>query len=183
MISEILKHQTKVLHDRVEQKFNSSKIFEDDYTAEDYRKLLTYNYLFLKTYEQPVFRLLSEKYADRLLLQHRRKLHLFDLEKEDVHSPGDLTHTIAVDCEAEALGILYVMEGSTLGGNMIAKKLESNPLFTGKTFPYFRCYGERTGSMWKNFKFVLNYAVSEEEHEKVLKGAEKAYHFLLALPD
>jgi len=183
MIADILKHQTKELHDRVELKFNSSKIFQDDYTPDDYRKLLTFNYIFLKTFEQPVFRLLSEKYGDMLMLRHRRKLHLFDLEREDVISSGYDIHEIAVNCEAEALGILYVMEGSTLGGTMIAKKLEGNPHFSGKTFPYFRCYGERTGSMWKNFRFVLNDVVREEEHDQVLIGAEKAYHFLLGLPD
>lgn len=183
MISEILKHKTKELHDSVEQKFNSSKIFEEDYTAEDYSKLLTYNYLFLKNYEQPVLEILSEKYEESLQLQQRRKIHLFDLEKENLNSFRESACEIAVKSEAEALGVLYVMEGSTLGGNMIAKKLEGNPDFYGKTFPYFRCYGDRTGSMWKNFKSVLDEVVREEDHVEVLKGAEKAYHFLLALPD
>jgi heme oxygenase len=183
MISEILKNQTKELHDRVEQKFNSAKIFEENYTPDDYSKLLTYNYLFLRSCEEPVFESLSENFGELLALDKRRKIHLFDLEKEHLNTEKHSAGEICVNSEAEALGIMYVMEGSTLGGNMIAKKLEASDSFMGSKFPYFRCYGDRTGSMWKNFKSVLDEVISEDDHGDVLKGAEKAYHFLLRLPD
>lgn len=184
MISEILKIQTKELHDRVEQKFNSAKIFEDNYTPTDYRKLLTYNYLFLRSYEKPVFQLLAPRFSDRLMLNERRKIHLFEKEKHYISVEEDSSAAgVQIANEAEALGVLYVMEGSTLGGNMIAKKLQANDAFSGNNFHYFRCYGERTGSMWKNFKSVLDEVISEQQHADVLKGAEKAYHFLLTLPD
>ena len=86
MISEILKNQTKELHDRVEQKFNSAKIFEENYTPDDYSKLLTYNYLFLRSCEEPVFESLSENFGELLALDKRRKIHLFDLEKEHLNT-------------------------------------------------------------------------------------------------
>ncbi|MGZ5285453.1 MAG: biliverdin-producing heme oxygenase, partial [Kaistella sp.] len=87
----------------------------------------------------------------------------------------------AIKNEAEAFGILYVMEGSTLGGNMIAKQLSKNPDFQEVTFSYFRCYGDKTGSYWKSFKEVMDRNITPEFHDDCVSGAQKAYGFLLDL--
>lgn len=51
------------------------------------------------------------------------------------------------------LGLLYVMEGSTLGGAVVARALEAElgPLPTR----YLRCYGESTGTMWRSMVQAL----------------------------
>ena len=62
---------------------------------------------------------------------------------------------------AFALGILYVVEGSSLGGRFILKNLETIPgLDNGKGVSYFTGYGNKTGSQWKNF---LNFLTTYEE--------------------
>ena len=146
MISEILKANTKILHDRVEAKFNSGKIFDGTFDLTDYRNLLQYNYLFLLNFENAVFSAISEVNAQEINLENRKKLALIEkdfevlsIEKSNAQIPAVLKN------EAEAFGILYVMEGSTLGGNMIAKQLSKNPDFQEVTFGYFRCYGDKTG--------------------------------------
>jgi heme oxygenase len=53
---------------------------------------------------------------------------------------------------AAAFGALYVVEGSTLGGTIIARQVERSLGFTaGAGCSYFRSYGAALGPMWKAF--------------------------------
>lgn len=183
MISETLKANTRTLHDRVEAKFNSNRIFDGTFSLNDYRNLIRYNYLFLQNFENEVFSVFNEQTAEELNLDKRRKLTLIEedlevlkIEKSSIEIP------LQIKNKAEAFGILYVMEGSTLGGNVIAKQLSKNPDFLEVSFRYFRCYGENTGSFWKNFKTVLDREVAPDEYADCISGAEKAYRFLLNAP-
>jgi heme oxygenase len=53
---------------------------------------------------------------------------------------------------AAALGSLYVMEGSTLGGQVISRALAEAPWLPPGGLTYFNPYGDRTGAMWRSFK-------------------------------
>ena len=53
---------------------------------------------------------------------------------------------------AQLLGALYVMEGSTLGGQVIARQLDKAGI-AGRTF--FAGRAERTGPLWKQFSQLL----------------------------
>lgn len=179
-LSEYLKENTKQFHDDVEAKFESQKIFDKSYTLNDYRQILWLNYLFHLNYESKAFDAVSDETAQTINLEQRRKLHLLeiDLKNLDMESvePSD---DISVKNEAEALGILYVMEGSSLGGNVIKKQLSQNPEFADMTFHFFGCYGEKTGEFWKNFKETLDNRFLESQYDDVLGGAQKAYQFLM----
>lgn len=61
-----------------------------------------------------------------------------------------------------AWGLLYVLEGSTLGGQVIAAHL-GNPLSltSGAGMAFFTGYGSRTGSMWKEFLRALQQHVRD----------------------
>ncbi|WP_332025172.1 biliverdin-producing heme oxygenase [Kaistella sp.] len=182
MISETLKANTKILHDRVEAHFNSQRIFDGRFSVVDYRNLIRYNYLFLLRFEDAVFSAITPKNAQQLNLEKRRKLASIkkDMEVLNIEESATLT-PVEIRNEAEAFGILYVMEGSTLGGNVIAKQLSKHPDFQDLSFSYFRCYGENTGSFWKNFKQILDQEITVERHQDCISGAEKAYQFLLSL--
>jgi len=130
--------------------------------------------------EDQIFSSLAGDLADRLQLEDRKKLPLIEkdlasLSLESTPSAHDLEFTSA----NEALGALYVIEGSTLGGNVIAKQLSKTEGFDGVTFNFFGCYQENTGPMWKNFKEVLDAEVAEKNYDEVLSGARKLYIFLL----
>ncbi|MBW8360477.1 MAG: biliverdin-producing heme oxygenase [Weeksellaceae bacterium] len=182
MISLILKENTKHLHDQTEARFNSQRIFEGTFTREDYENLLQYNYLFLLNFEKPVFDLISEDSSQKMNLDKRVKLPLVTQDVQFMNIERSKAIAVPqIKNEAEALGILYVMEGSTLGGNMIAKQLSKHPDFKEVSFGYFRCYGENTGSFWKNFKSVLDEVVTPEKHGDCIAGSVKAYQFLLSL--
>lgn len=178
-LSEYLKENTKEFHDAVEAKFESRKIFDKSYTLNDYRKIINFNYLFHLNFENKTFDKISETTSQAIQLETRRKLHLLEKDLKNLEiEKNRLNESITVNTEAEAMGILYVMEGSSLGGNVIKKQLLQNPEFIDLEFHYFGCYAEKTSENWKNFKEVLDAQFHPSQYEEVLAGTKKAYNFL-----
>lgn len=69
---------------------------------------------------------------------------------------------------AQLLGAMYVLEGSTLGGQVIARQLDkagitSHAFFTGRA--------ERTGPLWKAFCQLLGEAAAPEDQAAVVASA------------
>lgn len=85
-----------------------------------------------------------------------------------------------INSEAEAIGMLYVIEGASLDGNVIKKNLEKNPNFEGIDFHYFGMYNQSISESWKEFILALNTYFPEQKYPEVLKGADRAYKELLA---
>jgi len=180
MVSEYLKQNTAEFHDAAEKLFSSDKIFSKTFTLEDYKKIIHNNYLMLLHSEEKIFNSLSEKYSEKLHLDKRIKLPLIEKDMASLSIENKtLTHDLEFANENEALGAMYVIEGSTLGGNVIAKQLSKTEGFDEVTFNFFGCYQENTGPMWKNFKEVLDTEITEENYNEVLSGAKKLYTFLL----
>jgi heme oxygenase len=70
--------------------------------------------------------------------------------------------------EASFLGAMYVMEGSTLGGQYIARHVEEVlGLEAGPGDAYFRGYGANTGAMWQSFKSLLRDLPEEHSSEAI----------------
>ncbi|MDV7697194.1 biliverdin-producing heme oxygenase [Chryseobacterium soli] len=180
MVSEYLKKNTAEYHDAAEKLFNSEKIFNRTFTLEDYKKIINTNYLMLLHSEDKIFNNLADKYAEKLQLNNRKKLPLIEKDLESLSLENQTaSHDLEFSNEHEALGAMYVIEGSTLGGNVIAKQLSKTEGFDHVSFNFFGCYQENTGPMWKNFKEVLDTEVREENYHEVLSGAKKLYTFLL----
>lgn len=85
----------------------------------------------------------------------RRKAHLI---RDDLRALGHeaalpICSTLpAVATFADALGCLYVLEGSTLGGQFIRREVAARlGLTPDHGCAFFAGYGERTGAMWKAF--------------------------------
>lgn len=62
-------------------------------------------------------------------------------------------HVPAVHTTAEALGTLYVVEGSTLGGRVLRDRLRDAPLPPG-CFHFLSSYGPQTGRRWRSYRVV-----------------------------
>ncbi len=61
-----------------------------------------------------------------------------------------------IDGLPAALGMMYVLEGSTLGGRYITRAVGANlGLRPGDGCSYFASYGDRVGPMWKEFGRTL----------------------------
>ena len=132
----------------------------------DYRLLLSRLFGFHKAFEivQTRGRYLSgEDLCDR----GRSHLIAADLESLglDVGAIAQLPLCDALESpvnEAERLGALYVLEGSTLGGVQIARALQSVVSGSdGRGRRFFLGYGARHGAMWRAFVERLEGLASE----------------------
>lgn len=93
----------------------------------------------------------------------RRRADLFavDLAALGAHgadSAPDLPEPAGTD---QALGRLYVLEGSTLGGVFIDRHLAALPAFSGLRLRAFSPYGARTGAMWRAFRSATRARVTQ----------------------
>lgn len=78
-----------------------------------------------------------------------------------------------------ALGSLYVMEGSTLGGRVITRRLlEDADWCPEEGLLYFHPYGDLTGERWRQTLALLD-LVPAERHEAVVEGALATFALLL----
>lgn len=177
MISVFLKEQTKQQHDDTEAKLQSQKIFDKSYTLENYKTLLIHNYQLISRYEPQIHEQLKSYPELKLELRSKIEALTTDLNNLNIQTK-DENPIHNLENEAEAFGALYVMEGSTLGGNVIAKQLKKNPEFENVEFNYFGVYGEKTGSYWQEFKSIIDENITEENYEACLTGAKKAYQLL-----
>ena len=98
----------------------------------------------------------------------------------DADAPGP-------DSRAEALGWLYVLEGSSLGGKVIRKQVTSSGGdMTGLGF--LDPYGAELGARWRAFLNVLEReGRSEADLEAMVAGAQAGFRYaeacLCASPD
>ena len=86
----------------------------------------------------------------------------------------------ALASPGQLLGCLYVIEGATLGGQIITRHLEANlgltPL-TGGAF--FDGYGAQTGSQWKAFCAMLRANAGDSRHQDdMLASANQTFETL-----
>lgn len=78
--------------------------------------------------------------------------------------------------DAEFLGAMYVMEGSRLGGQFIAKHVEQVlGLEAGRGDAYFRGDGAQTGARWREFLDVLRLRVPDAETDVVIHAAKMMF--------
>jgi heme oxygenase len=92
----------------------------------------------------------------------RRRARLFaaDLDALSGLPTGDAPDLPAVHGTDEALGRLYVLEGSTLGGTFIDRHLASLPHLADVRIRAFCPYGNETGAMWAAFRRVTRERVA-----------------------
>lgn len=182
LISDFLKAETRHLHDLTEAKFNSERLFIGDFSKEDYTRLLLHNHALLSAFESSIFNKIEEGPTAELNLNNRKKLALVEADLQHLNIIAPLQSSHPIETSAEAWGLLYVMEGATIGGTMMAKQLSSLPEFQDFPFHYFRIYGDKTGSKWKKFKEIIDREIQEDSFSETLAGANIAYKFLLDFP-
>jgi heme oxygenase len=131
---------------------------------------------------------------DWLVVDRRRAL-LIEKDLRLLHAVVPPVPSFAADCipglgvsgphgsdAASFLGAMYVVEGSSLGGQYIARHLETTlGLTPDNGAAYFRGYGERTGAFWQQFKSVVA-ALPDSEEDRLVSAAQGMFAlFALAL--
>lgn len=130
-------------------------------TKDEYTRLLKAFYGYLWPVQQLVVKHIKENMMPDIGQRRNAALILGDLE--ELGANGDIvlcTCLPKIDSHAAALGALYVMEGSTLGGKIISGMI-SEKLGTNAALNFFNGYRENTGKMWK--AFLANLASNENQ--------------------
>ena len=85
-----------------------------------------------------------------------------------------------IDSLAAAFGIVYVIEGASLGGQLISRHIRQTlgvTLETGGLF--FHGYGERTGVMWKGFRAAaVSFVTTPDEEALAIAAALQTFRTL-----
>ena len=151
-------------------------------TREQYRSALGRFYGVVSAWDRWVDANAPPDLLPLLTGRRRATLLLHDLQSMGSPSPeesrsGNRMETPAVAGAPRSifLGRMYVMEGSTLGGQYLAKHAEETlGLEGGQGTAYFRGYGEATGERWREFRAVLQ-DLPEAEAETVIASAREMF--------
>jgi len=100
--------------------------------------------------------------ADAVAWPCRRRAALFAADLQALGAPvtTELPDLPSVADTDEALGRMYVLEGSTLGGTFIDRHLASLPQLSDVRVRAFSPYGSETGAMWAGFRRVTRHRVA-----------------------
>jgi heme oxygenase len=79
---------------------------------------------------------------------------------------------------AAAVGSIYVLEGSTLGGQVIARALGGADWAPPGGLAYFNPYQARTGEMWRAFGSWAEARVAAGERDAAVAGANRTFAVL-----
>ncbi|WP_394772830.1 biliverdin-producing heme oxygenase [Flavobacterium sp.] len=182
---EKLKNQTAQAHKKLESLPVSASILSPNMEMGDYYNYLSLMYDVHISIQEVVFPLLADLIPD---LKEREKTQLINDDFAYLNYKKNKTIPVLTKSDISipfALGILYVVEGSSLGGRFILKNLETIPgLDHQKGVAYFTGYGNKTGSYWKNFLNILtSYQEQNNNEDEIIKGAVYAFdciynHFL-----
>jgi heme oxygenase (biliverdin-IX-beta and delta-forming) len=114
----------------------------------------------------------------------RRRAHLFAEDLATLGAgpdPAAQPDLPAVEDTDEALGRLYVLEGSTLGGTFISRHLATLPtLGPDVRLGAFSPYGTETGAMWHAYRRVTRERVAAGGNAGRVVGAARATFTALA---
>ena len=191
MISNLLRTETADRHKALEAMMFVNEIMKHSLSVEEYKTLLTVNYIVHQKLENKLANSLDANIANKLEMNSRLKLT--SLERDLTYWNIDPLTLPALDFElfipeknnAAVLGAFYVLEGATLGGNVIKKHLLSNPNFEGHEagLNYYGVYSEQLGAKWKTFLNVLNETVEEEDYALCVTSANRTFDNLIRLAE
>ncbi|MGC4005279.1 MAG: biliverdin-producing heme oxygenase [Pirellulales bacterium] len=181
LLSE-LKDRTADIHDRLESKLT---IFDDDFSLADYRELLNAFYGFYRPCEERMKRALQDDASDlEDFLHDRLKTPALVADVRTLSDGEDAPIPDAVELpefksRSHILGAMYVMEGATLGGAVIAKHLRRRfgPA-VDESLNFFTIYGERTGSQWSAFRDLLSIHDSPGVNQTIIASAVRTFECL-----
>jgi heme oxygenase len=183
MISETLKVETAACHDAIENAKRFTRLGSEDFSRDEYVEMLSRFYGFYKPLEESFRR--HPALMEALQYQQRFKLPLLTQDLTDLGvSPQALealplcTDLPPTESMAQALGCIYVMEGSTHGAQFIAKRLQAQLQLDEKGLRYYRGYGSQTMSQWKAFKDYLDTTITPAEEPVVVAAATRAFECL-----
>jgi len=171
-----LRQETAESHQRLEDNPLSKAILNPSVSVKDYQTYLAALFGVTIACEDQIFPAISNVITD-LSERYKSRMIIDDLLATGFTEAGiDALPVYRFECNsvAEALGIMYVLEGSTLGGKILYRHIhEVLGLTPENGASYFWGYGTQTGNLWKSFISSLTQFVDENEEREVVIGSAK----------
>lgn len=174
-----LRQETAESHQKLEANKLSQALLSPSVTIAEYQAYIGALWGVTVSCERQIFPALGHIVPD---LQVRFKSNLIIADLLATGMPGGTIDEIPVhhfrfSTTAEALGIMYVLEGSTLGGRILYKHIHETLGLTPEAgASYFWGYGPETGNLWKSFISSLTQFVTiEEGSAEIIESAKKTF--------
>ncbi len=178
-----LKEETAHQHKETEENVD---IMREGFSLDDYRNLLVKFYSFYKPFEEKMSEAIS---ANEIDFNHSERLNTPKLESdlnalgmsdEDISKIETTDDLPNLDSGERIFGSLYVIEGSTLGGQVISRHLKQTlDIDASNGSAFFSGYGEHTRPMWMGFMEAINkFADQTENHNEIITGANDTFEKL-----
>jgi len=174
MLSSELKKNTENIHRQAEKVMVSW--LKRIRSLEDHVDFLNWLYAYYGPLEDRIkTQLTSDNFPD-IERRSRADTLLLDMDAAGIPLPApEICRDLPlIDSYGTALGALYVLEGSTLGGRIIAEIL-AGQLGSEKCLSYFNSYGNETAGMWQSFKDLLDTPATLAFKEDILCSAGSTF--------
>lgn len=174
-----LRLETRPFHEAVEANPFNQALTAGTVTTADTTRFLAKMYGFVALYETKLCNHATAfGPAWQLEQRYRAMLILKDLQQLGYLKIPPLCPTLPpLDTHAQLLGAMYVLEGSTLGGQVIARNLEKLNILAPQ---YFSGRGSQTGPLWKSFCLNLTAAAATEDPDVLVASASLTFQSLAA---
>ena len=172
-----LRAETRPCHDAVEANPFNRALAAGTVTAADTARFLAAMYGVVRPYEARL-RAQSAAFgpAWELPRRYRADLILADLPRLGYPAtPPDCPALPPLATRAQLLGAMYVLEGSTLGGQVIARQLAKAGI---AAHAYFAGRGDQTGPLWRAFCQQLEAAGDDEDSAEIVRSAITVFQTL-----
>lgn len=159
MILARLKNETRRRHEQLESRMD---VLEESFTLEDYKRMLGRFYGFFEPFDEKISRAI-EREKIRFDYESRRKaasleedLKNLGADRAEIDALPRCASTPELGSAEAVFGCLYVVEGATLGGQIISRRLaEKFGVRPGEGGSFFSGYGRETSAKWKEFGATL----------------------------
>lgn len=177
MLTEALKNDTKLAHAELEGRMIPAIKAIDSEAG--YYRLLEMMYGFYAPLEESIDAYVNEEKMPGYGQRRKASLLIQDmtvLNQQQVQAPQQLcTDLPVIENYAQAIGAMYVLEGSTLGGKIIAGMIQKRVAAVDKALHFFNGYGEKAMNMWNAFKEQVNTGIQNDKKVEVIQSANDTF--------
>ncbi|RYZ72265.1 MAG: hypothetical protein EOP05_11200 [Proteobacteria bacterium] len=175
-----LKEATMASHTEIESNPTLAKLTSPSLTESDYKFILSRYFGFFSPLEAQ----LRERGAANLVPDFEMRvraprlfkdLRALGLSETDIAGLQTCNALPSVESDSKKMGVMYVTEGSTLGGMLIAKHLRTMPFFNEENGHFFTENPQSVSARWKAFIEKLESSAGSLNEAETLKSATETF--------
>ncbi len=172
-----LKQTTLPQHEALERNQLSTALMSPALTREQYLTILQRFYGFVVPVEAQIYPLLNEVFGStdkfKRSVMLRKDLADLGMSPADIQALPILTTLPPAAGIADAFGMVYVLEGSKLGGQFISRHVGSILGVSPENgLHFFAGHGRETGAIWNEFRHAMaDFAVNSGQEDAIIQSA------------